>query len=369
MRRGLLTWNQDEVPADVLDARLARCRHALVEAGLPCLVVYTNFPRPSAVSWLTHFVPYWSQGVLVVLPDRAPVLIVSLSKRVGEWIATTTHAGEVVHTPDPGRVAGELIARACPGAGRIGVVDLGAFPIGIARPMLAALPGARPVDASDLFAEFRAPADASEIALSERAASIAATALGDGIAACDGDCGALISAAEGSARLAGAEEVLIRVAPDLARTARLDRIEGQAALGARYAVQVSVAYKGHWVRVARSIAGSGIAPDGWSEAAARFGEALTGLVPGKPAGPAIAAAAGGIAGASVAGWTLEGCVGTRPLSLLDGIDHPGSAPAEPRTGSVRVLSLRLDLADGPWLAAAPVAIGATANAAARPLLS
>jgi Xaa-Pro aminopeptidase len=91
MRRGLLAWSEKEVPKAALDARVARVQAAMADAGLGALLLYTNFPRPSAVSWLTHFVPYWSQGVLVVLPEGAPTLFISLSKRVGGWIEETAH--------------------------------------------------------------------------------------------------------------------------------------------------------------------------------------------------------------------------------------------------------------------------------------
>ena len=52
MRRGLLSWDKEEAPVVALEARVARCQSAISDAGLGCLVVYTNFPRPSAVSWL-----------------------------------------------------------------------------------------------------------------------------------------------------------------------------------------------------------------------------------------------------------------------------------------------------------------------------
>lgn len=62
MRRGLLSWDEAEVPAAVLDARVEQLRAAMAEAGLDAMLLYNNFPRPAAVSWLTHFIPYWSQG-------------------------------------------------------------------------------------------------------------------------------------------------------------------------------------------------------------------------------------------------------------------------------------------------------------------
>ena len=88
--------------------------------------------------------------------------------------------------------------------------------------------------------------------MSRRAKDIAVEALAASIPQKPRTTGALIGGIEGPAREAGAEEVIIAVAPDLARDARLARIEGEETLGARYAVRVSVAYKGHWIRLTRT---------------------------------------------------------------------------------------------------------------------
>ena len=85
MRRGLIAWSEDEVPRAALETRVARLQAAMADADLGAVLLYTSFPRPSGVSWLTHFVPYWSQGTLAVFRDGPPLLIVSLSKRVACW--------------------------------------------------------------------------------------------------------------------------------------------------------------------------------------------------------------------------------------------------------------------------------------------
>ena len=157
MRRGLLAWSEEEVPRGVLDARVARCRAAMAGAGLDALLVYTSFPRPAAVSWLTHFVPYWSQGVLVILPEGAPVFTVSLSNRVANWIEETAHMGEIVCTPNLGRALGELISKAG-GVKRAGVVELAKLPGAIVGNLRKMADGIELVDASDLFAALRSPA-------------------------------------------------------------------------------------------------------------------------------------------------------------------------------------------------------------------
>ena len=90
MRRGLISRSKAELPDAVLDARLARLRAAMREVHLDALLLYTNNTRAAGVSWLTGFVPYWSEALLVVTHDRLPVLVAALTYRVKSWIERTS---------------------------------------------------------------------------------------------------------------------------------------------------------------------------------------------------------------------------------------------------------------------------------------
>src|SRR2546423_1123357 len=179
MRRGLISWSREEVPPSVLDHRVARFQEKIQAAKLDAVLVYTSFARPSAVAWLTHFVPYWNEALLVIQPSGAPVLLAAFSKRVHDWIRSVSHLGEV------------------------------------------------------------------------------------------------------------------RSAPDLRADATLCRLEGDALLGERYAVELSIAYKATWVRFTRCIATQAV-PQSWRSAADRFvetverlNEANRSLEPGKNAAWAL----------------------------------------------------------------------------------
>ena len=63
-------------------------------------------------------------------------------------------------------------------------------------------------------------------------------------------------ASESEARQLGAEEIYIAAAPDLERDTRFRRIEGEAALGKIFALRATVAYKGLWIRLVRSVCDS-----------------------------------------------------------------------------------------------------------------
>src|SRR5216684_515263 len=105
MRRGLIARSKTELPDAVFDARLERLRAAMRE--LDALLVYTNNTRPAAVSWLTGFIPYWSEAMLVVPRNALPVLVVALTFRVKPWIERTSRVAEVIHAPRIGPAAGD----------------------------------------------------------------------------------------------------------------------------------------------------------------------------------------------------------------------------------------------------------------------
>src|SRR5215472_13639220 len=116
MRRGLISRSPTELPDAALDARLARVRAAMAEARLDALLIYTNNTRPAGVSWLTGFVPYWSEALLVVPREGAAFLVVALTYRVKTWIERTSRVAEVVHAPRIGLETARRIAAVAPEA-------------------------------------------------------------------------------------------------------------------------------------------------------------------------------------------------------------------------------------------------------------
>lgn len=351
MRRGLLAWSKAEVPQGILDDRVARCQAAIADADMNGLLIYTNFPRPAAVSYLTHFVPYWSQGALLVLPDGAPSLFVSLSKRVGGWIEETSHIAEVICTPRLGAdIAGFLNERS--GApGTLGVLELTRLPGGIATPLSAALDGTGLIDASDLFRSIRHPADDAELAVSERAGDMARQAF-DAIGT-PSSTAPLVAAMDGTVRGMGAEEVHVMIAPNLNEDTRLIRPEGNLPLGERFAVQISVAYKAHWIRTTRTLARDGAstdAPDGFAGALARnwremdLASALQQAIPDAP----------------LRSWRAELNSGSNPLSLIQSERDRGSGIPP---GSVVSVTATYDGAEGPVLIGTPLVAPSAADQA------
>jgi hypothetical protein len=297
MRRGLISRSPIELPDAVLEARLARVRAAMRSDGLDALLIYTNNTRPAGVSWLTGFVPYWSEAVLVVPCAGAPYLVAALSFRVKSWIERVSRLGEVLHHPRIGLRAGQQIAAANKNAA-VGIVDFDGLPAGIAADVREAGPALKLTDASALFAQLRGNADPAEIALASKAAAIAQAALAQAGGA---SLNAMIAAVEQHARLLGAEEIYVAAAPDLAQDVRFIRIEGEPGRGKYFALRASVAYKGTWVRLTRTFCEPGLA----EQAAARLAEAVALL----PSGNGFA---------KFKSFVVEGCRMAQPLEPLLG---------------------------------------------------
>jgi hypothetical protein len=308
MRRGLIARSLAELPDAALDARLDRVRAAMDAAQIDALVAYTNNTRPAAVSWLTGFVPYWSEALLVVPRDAPPYLVAALSFRVKSWIERVSRLGDVLHTPRIGLKAGQQIA-AANAAARVGVVDFDGLPSGIAEDLRQGGPELTWHDAGALFAAVRGKADPAEITIAAKAAMIAQRALASPRGTRLND---MIGEIEHEARMLGVEEIYIAAAPDLARDARFMRIEGDATVGQNFALRATVAYKGTWVRVVRSTGEAVVL----RTAVARLADAVAQLPSDR-----------GFAGFDT--WLVEGCRMAQPLEPLMGsrLDRASPPPA------------------------------------------
>ena len=341
MRRGLISRSLAELPDAALEARLERLRAAMAEARLDALLVYTNNARAAGVSWLTGFVPYWSEALLVVPREREPVLVVALTYRVKSWIERTSRVADVIHTPRIGLEAARMIA-ATQADAAVGIADLDGLSAGIVDDLREGGPRLILSDASAPFARLRAEADPAEIALAVKAATIALAALAPRPGA---GLGEMTAAVEARARLLGAEEVYVAAAPDLAHDRRLRRIEGEAAtLGDDFALRATVAYKGAWVRLVRTFG----SPAPSEEAAARFAAAVAQLPDER-----------GFAGFS--SWLVEGCRIAQPLEPLMGSRIGDPNPPAPR--ALVSVQACLEIDGRPVLVGAPALLGGRGEAA------
>ncbi len=347
MRRGLMGWDQTELPKSALAARLEKLQAAMAREGFDAILLYTNLVRPAAVCWLTGFTPYWIESLLLVPASGQPMLATALSKRVADWIKTTAWLDEIVNTPKPGTAIGQRLA----GCRRVGVLELDALPAGLYDDVVAAAPAAELIDASTLFALARSGIDDAERTLIEKADALAVAAL-DQVDAAATDAGALAGLVEKHARLAGAEEAYIAIAPDLDLDRRLLQISGPVPLARRFAVRASIAYKGAWVRRTRSFAKDAAGAAAFGRAASCLDEAAGAVVAGLPLGGQLVAQLDKLPGAMLKSFMAEGTVGTYPLEAVTSSRSAGAYA--PTAGTLLVLSVELALDGIPWLGAAPI---------------
>jgi hypothetical protein len=348
MRRGLMGWNAEELPVAALEARLARLRAAMAKAGMDAFVIYTNNTRPSAVNYVTGFTPYWSDALMLIGKTGAPVFATPLSKRVSEWIRTTDPLSEIVNTPKPGALMGERLAKDA-SVKKVGVLEYDTLPSGLADDMAAAAPSVEWVDGTALFTGLRREADDAERGLLAQADAMAVAALHEAETGKAKDAGTLAGLIEQHARLAGAEETYIAVAPDLAADRRLNRTSQPTPLAERFAVRASIAYKGCWIRRTRTFAKDTAKADAWFDSVVRSTEA------GKPITAQLAAKLKELPGATITSWTAESCTGSYPLSAIASSRSPGKDT--PVNGQFLVLTVELTLDGAPWIGAAPLIVG------------
>ena len=209
-------------------------------------------------------------------------------------------------------------------------------------------------DGSAAFGRARAAVDATERALIARADELAR----DGIAAVDPgalDAGSAVAAAEERIRLGGAEEAYVAIAPDLDADRRFVRLCGRAPLGPRFALRISAAYKGSWVRRIATFARDAEGAAAAALSAAWFDEAIAGFGGEAPLGPQITAAVARLPGAAAVQWMAETCLGSYPLEAIAG---EGAATERlPAEGSLVVLSVDLAVGGVPWSGGAPFILG------------
>jgi Xaa-Pro aminopeptidase len=340
MRRGLIAWSKAELPESVFAARLQRLRAAMEKESLDALVVYTNNTRTAGVSWLTAFVPYWAEGLLVVPRQGDPLLTMAFSNRVVGWGKSVSCVARFEGTPRVGLAAGKYLSES--GAKQVGVVELDELRAAVASDLAEGAPGAALLDATALFERVRIRPDTAEIALVAKAGTIAQHALAQ-IRGDESRIGDALAAADGAARLGGAEEVYLAAASDLARDHRFLRVEGLATPGDGFALRATIAYKGSWTRMTRTVfrdkADSGLG----TRAAEMFAAAVAKL-------PDIEGFKG------FRSWMIEGCRAAQPLAPLCGSRLETQRPLAP--DSLVTVQAVIEV-DGRKVAlAAPVLIGA-----------
>jgi hypothetical protein len=342
MRRGLMKWSETDLPAAVLRQRLSLLQAALRKECLGGLVLYTNVARPAAVSFLTGFTPYWSEGLLLVPASGEPVLATALSKRVSEWIRSVMPIGSIENTPRPAAMINRKLLEA--NIGKVGVLELDLLPAAHAALLVGNDRAIALEDATALFRAVRLRVDASELGLVRRADELARYCL-QTFERTD-NARRVAADIEVRARRAGAEEVFVGVNPNLDRSNTFLRCDRLDTLGANFAVRLSLTLKGSWVR--RTITRTRITEKQGVLAAAdaAFERALA-----SASVPAALKMLQRDFPGKIMSWTVEACIGSYPLEV---VACSGGHPAFSDTLPIGVVSVRAEINETTWHAAGPV---------------
>jgi hypothetical protein len=343
MRRGLISWSKAELPESALDARVAKVQAAMAAAGIDILAVYTNPARESGVAWLTGFIPYWNQCVMLLPRVGRPMLVAGMTARVRDWIMRNAHIEAVANTTKLGAETGRLIAEKTSDA-VVAIADIDSVPGSVVDGIRAS--AAEVIDGGPLLERARAPADPTELAFAFKAATIAHAALANA-AASEIDAAHLVAMIDGEARRLGAEDVYVAIAPDIAASRRLIRLEGTAALRDAFAARISLAYKGTWVRMVRTFGRDAMVARDIASAVTRFAAAVAPL-------PRMDSLEG------FAAFLIEGCRTTTPLEPLVGTMLDDTRAIAP--GTVVTVQATIETNGRAILVGAPVLVGRNGEA-------
>ncbi|HEY6923475.1 MAG TPA: hypothetical protein VI653_08410 [Steroidobacteraceae bacterium] len=246
MKRGLVSWEKDELPPEELATRLASAHRVARNRGVDVLVLYSDVWRSNDARYLSNYMPYWNRAFVVVPRDEKPILLCSLSPRVYPWIKTVTVHETILASPSPP----ETLRKLCVERGwhRVGICDLDGLPADLHAQLTSG-----ELDLVDIpRSEIRPVPSEIEVRMHARAARMAREVLGQELSAAPGGTDhELTGRLERLLRRAGAEDVVILVS------------DGQgspvpacgATVGPHTSVVVAIEYNGHWAKVTRNVAG------------------------------------------------------------------------------------------------------------------
>jgi hypothetical protein len=246
MKRGLVSWDKNELPPEELAARLAAVHAVARNKSVDAVVVYSDVWRSNDARYLSNYMPYWNRAFVVVPEGEKPILLCALSPRVYPWIKTVTVHETIIASPSPPATLFKLCAER--GWRRVGVCDLDGLPTDLHAELTCGK-----VEVVDIpRTEIRPAPSAVEVRMHARAARMAREVLEEELATVGKhNDHELTGRLERSLRRAGAEDVVILVSDGQGPPIPAD---GRP-VGPHTSVVVAIEYNGHWAKVTRNLAG------------------------------------------------------------------------------------------------------------------
>jgi len=241
LKRGLITWDKNEIAPQAFEERLKRIRTILSERSLPAIVVYSELWRSNQARFLSNYMPYFNRAFLIVPADSPVILLCGLSPRVYGWIRSVTTIEDVRPAGNFARTLSQLAAER--GWSQLGFLDFGRFPWDLHKALLA-----EPFKAVSISSTDAVFCDDTELALRRKAVQMARSILQEEISAgCSLLDHELVGLLERQFRRAGAEDLIVL----LSNGSALPSPPTAQKLNEHFSVSVALEYRGHWVRVTR----------------------------------------------------------------------------------------------------------------------
>jgi hypothetical protein len=244
VKRGLITWDKNELPPEVFQRRTDIARKVLMERGLPALVVYSDLWRSNQARFFANYMPYFNRALLILPVEGKPTLLCGLSPRTYRWIQSVTPIEDVRSAGNFVKPLTEIATER--GWRKVGVLDAPQLPYDLSKALRS---GPFEIVNVESAAVFHPEKDDYELAMRRKAAAMARTAtekaLPEGVGKIDYE---FVGELERNLRMAGAEDLVILLtngdgppAPACGRELK----EG-------YSVSLALEYRGHWVHIAES---------------------------------------------------------------------------------------------------------------------
>jgi hypothetical protein len=241
VKRGLITWDKNEIPPKVFEDRQEGLKKVLAARGLPALVVYSDLWRSNHARFFANYMPYFNRALLILPVDAKPTLLCGLSPRTYRWIQSVTPIEDVRSAGNFAKPLGEISAER--NWTTVGMLAADQLPYDLSRTLRAG-----PVELVNIESEavYLPANDGHEIALRRKAAVMGRAALAEtlpqGIGRIDYEFVGLL---ERRLRMAGAEDLVVVLtngsgvpAPACGKT-----------LAEGFFVSIALEYRGHWVRL------------------------------------------------------------------------------------------------------------------------
>jgi hypothetical protein len=234
-----------EIPPEVFARRVDRTRRVLAERNLPALAVYSDLWRSNHARYFSNYMPYFNRALLLVPRDAPLALLCGLSPRVYGWIRSVTTIEDVRPAGNFAKPLFEIAAERS--WTRIGILDADRLPYDLYHALHA---GAAAMVNVESAAVFMPAEDESERAMRKRAAALAVEILDDEMPRAPGTLDHHFAGTlERRFRRGGAEDLVVLVTNGGTPPAPPSGLT----LSPAFSVSVALEYRGHWVRLSRTL--------------------------------------------------------------------------------------------------------------------